>query len=160
MLRSLGPQAEQTDPLLQAQAFIQRFKAAYGDRHPRFVEQSLVAATAQANTEFKFLFVYLHSQEHQVRPCAVTAWPMRSWLRLVLLCICTPCCPHRLRLCGAGSCGPQAAGHDGLGGGPGLLVQCTHTRAVHLAAAYCPYHLATYSMQACSPRHAHRYRHT
>lgn len=102
MLRSLGPQAEQTDPLLQAQAFIQRFKAAYGDRHPRFVEQSLVAATAQANTEFKFLFVYLHSQEHQVRPGDVAAWllqPMRSWLRLRLWCTCALCCTYTACTC-------------------------------------------------------------
>jgi len=56
---------EDIDPAQQAQRFIQSYKAAYGDRHPRFIEASIRQATTQAKSEYKFLMVYLHSPEHQ-----------------------------------------------------------------------------------------------
>jgi FAS-associated factor 2 len=53
------------DPAEQARRFLQQFKSSYGDRHPRFVESGIKQAITQAKNEFKFLFVYLHSSEHQ-----------------------------------------------------------------------------------------------
>lgn len=53
-------------PEEQAQQFIQEFKRAYGDVHPRFVASGWRQATAAAFSEYKFLFVYIHSPEHEV----------------------------------------------------------------------------------------------
>lgn len=53
------------DPAGQAAAFVGRFKAAYGDRHPRWQEAGWRVALQQARREFRFLFVYLHSPEHE-----------------------------------------------------------------------------------------------
>lgn len=62
---SLVRPREELDPATQAQMFIQRFKAQYGDRHPRFLDVSWRQAATQAQSDLKFLFVYLHSPEHQ-----------------------------------------------------------------------------------------------
>lgn len=59
--------AEEPDAAAQAASFIAAFKSAYGDRHPRFVEVACRAAISQARAEHKFLFVYLHASEHEVR---------------------------------------------------------------------------------------------
>jgi hypothetical protein len=41
-------------------------QAAYGDRHPRFQEASWHTASQTAGSDHRFLFVYLHSPEHEV----------------------------------------------------------------------------------------------
>lgn len=64
---TIAAQSEEVDPADQARQFIQQYKDQYGDRHPRFVEQSWRDATNTAHGQFKFLFAYLHSPEHQVR---------------------------------------------------------------------------------------------
>ncbi|KAG2436792.1 hypothetical protein HXX76_006316 [Chlamydomonas incerta] len=53
------------DPGEQAAAFVAEFKSAYGDRHPRWQESGWRVASQQARREFRFLFVYLHSPEHE-----------------------------------------------------------------------------------------------
>ncbi len=58
---------EELDPAGQAAAFVTAFKSAYGDRHPRWQESGWRVACQQARREFRFLFVYLHSPEHEVR---------------------------------------------------------------------------------------------
>ncbi|KXZ45187.1 hypothetical protein GPECTOR_57g477 [Gonium pectorale] len=60
-----GAGGEELDPAGQAAAFVAAFKAAYGDRHPRWQEAGWRVACQQARREFKFLFVYLHSPEHE-----------------------------------------------------------------------------------------------
>ena len=60
---------DEPEPALQAATFIHTFKAAYGDRHPRWVEGSCRTAMAQAKAEYRFLLMYLHAPEHQVRFC-------------------------------------------------------------------------------------------
>ncbi|GLC37053.1 hypothetical protein PLESTB_001396700 [Pleodorina starrii] len=56
---------EELDPAGQAAAFVVEFKAAYGDRHPQWQESGWRVACQQARREFRFLFVYLHSPEHE-----------------------------------------------------------------------------------------------
>lgn len=65
-IHTLTSPPEDLDPPAQARKFIQAFKSAYGDRHPRFVESAFRQAVTQAKNEFKFALVYLHSSEHQV----------------------------------------------------------------------------------------------
>ncbi|GIM16288.1 hypothetical protein Vretimale_18946 [Volvox reticuliferus] len=60
-----GVGREEPDPTGQATNFVAAFKAAYGDRHPRWQESGWRVACQQARREFKFLFVYLHSPEHE-----------------------------------------------------------------------------------------------
>lgn len=66
MAASTGVGGEELDPAGQAAAFIASFKAAYGDRHPRWQESGWRVACQQARREHRFLFVYLHSPEHEV----------------------------------------------------------------------------------------------
>lgn len=56
------------DPRVAAERFSANFREAYGMGGPQWVECSWQEAAAQAHREFKFLFVYLHSAEHQVCP--------------------------------------------------------------------------------------------
>ncbi|CAD7698180.1 unnamed protein product [Ostreobium quekettii] len=50
---------------LQARQFIDRFEFHYGAQHPPFVDKSWREAAARAHREFKFLWVYVHSPEHE-----------------------------------------------------------------------------------------------
>ncbi len=52
---------------MQAATFAEAFEAQYGQLHPNFVASSWRQATTQAHAEFKFLLVYIHSPEHEVR---------------------------------------------------------------------------------------------
>jgi FAS-associated factor 2 len=56
--------AEPPDAQTQAREFIADFKAQYGDSHPAWLEESWRQAAVLAHQGFKFLFVYLHSPEH------------------------------------------------------------------------------------------------
>ncbi|GIL47879.1 hypothetical protein Vafri_4512 [Volvox africanus] len=60
-----GVGGDELDPTGQAANFLAAFKAAYGDRHPRWQESGWRVACQQARREFKFLFVYLHAPEHE-----------------------------------------------------------------------------------------------
>ncbi|GFR40612.1 hypothetical protein Agub_g1193, partial [Astrephomene gubernaculifera] len=60
-----GPGGVDLDPAGQAALFVATFKSLYGDRHPRWQECGWRVACQQARREFKFLFVYLHSPEHE-----------------------------------------------------------------------------------------------
>jgi hypothetical protein len=53
-------------PAQQAAEFVASFTAEYGANGPRFLQQGWGQATATAHSQFKFLFVYLHSPEHEV----------------------------------------------------------------------------------------------
>ncbi|GBF99613.1 hypothetical protein Rsub_12292 [Raphidocelis subcapitata] len=53
------------DPAQQAAQFVAAFNAAYGERVPAFLEQGWSQATSAAHAQFKFLFVYLHSPDHE-----------------------------------------------------------------------------------------------
>lgn len=57
--------AEAPDATTQAAQFVSAFTAQYGDTHPAWLASSWRDAAAAAHGEFKFLFVYLHSPEHQ-----------------------------------------------------------------------------------------------
>jgi FAS-associated factor 2 len=54
------------DPAQQAAQFVAAFREAYGERVPAFLQQGWSQATSVAHGQFKFLFVYLHSPEHEV----------------------------------------------------------------------------------------------
>ncbi|KAG2497590.1 hypothetical protein HYH03_004336 [Edaphochlamys debaryana] len=62
---ALTANSEDLDPAGQAAAFVAAFKSRYGDRHPRWQEAGWRVASQQARREFRFLFVYLHSPEHE-----------------------------------------------------------------------------------------------
>ncbi len=55
------------DPATAARAFLEEFEATYGSQHPRFLQCSYRDALQRAQHESKFLLLYLHSAEHQVR---------------------------------------------------------------------------------------------
>jgi hypothetical protein len=55
------------DPAHAAATFVRELAAAYGGRHPRFLQCSYRDALQRAQQESKFLLLYLHSPEHQVR---------------------------------------------------------------------------------------------
>lgn len=57
--------AEPPDASVQATQFIAAFSAQYGDTHPAWLATSWREAAAAAHADFKFLFVYLHSPEHE-----------------------------------------------------------------------------------------------
>jgi FAS-associated factor 2 len=44
--------------------FMLKFERNYGPVHPEFFSGSYASALAQANSQEKLLFVYLHSEEH------------------------------------------------------------------------------------------------
>jgi FAS-associated factor 2 len=58
-----GPAAE--DPAASAMDFIQNFTAKHGERVPRWQACGWQEAATRAQSEGKFLFVYLHSARHQ-----------------------------------------------------------------------------------------------
>lgn len=57
--------AEPPDAATQAAQFISAFTAQHGDTHPAWLAVSWREAAAAAHADFKFLFVYLHSPEHE-----------------------------------------------------------------------------------------------
>lgn len=65
--------AEAPDAATQAAQFISAFTAQYGDTHPAWVATGWREAAAAAHAEFKFLFVYLHSPEHESTEAYVRA---------------------------------------------------------------------------------------
>jgi hypothetical protein len=65
LLRAL--QRPALSPVEAATAFVAAFEQRYGAVHPEFVVGSYRDALTMANRDFKFLLVYLHSPEHQVR---------------------------------------------------------------------------------------------
>lgn len=48
--------------------FLRNFEREYGDYHPAFQASSFMDALRRAREEFKFLFVYLHSPDHENTP--------------------------------------------------------------------------------------------
>jgi hypothetical protein len=54
------------DPQESAEAFQHKFAAQFGDARPQWLDCGWQAATTQAYSQFKFLFVYLHAPHHQV----------------------------------------------------------------------------------------------
>lgn len=54
-------------PAQQAAEFAASFTAAYGAAGPAWLQQGWSQATSAAHAQFKFLFAYLHSPEHEVR---------------------------------------------------------------------------------------------
>jgi FAS-associated factor 2 len=57
--------AEAPDASTQATQFVAAFAAKYGDTHPAWLAISWREAAAAAHADFKFLFAYLHSPEHE-----------------------------------------------------------------------------------------------
>lgn len=57
--------AEPPDAATQAADFIAAFTVQYGDTHPAWLATSWRDAATAAHADFKFLFVYLHSPEHE-----------------------------------------------------------------------------------------------
>jgi hypothetical protein len=56
------------DPQESAEAFQRKFVAQYGDAmRPQWLDCGWQAATTQAHSQFKLLFVYLHAPHHQAR---------------------------------------------------------------------------------------------
>lgn len=55
------------DPIRQAREFRQEFENAHGSNYPDFVENGWKEASAQAHQDCKFLWVYIHAAEHEVR---------------------------------------------------------------------------------------------
>ncbi|KAJ7567768.1 hypothetical protein O6H91_01G006300 [Diphasiastrum complanatum] len=52
----------------EAVEFVRNFEREYGEYHPHFQTTTFMEALRRATTEFKFLFVYLHSPEHVDSP--------------------------------------------------------------------------------------------
>ena len=65
-LQSLMRGAHDVEPQAAAETFQHTFTAGYGEVHPQWQDSGWQAATAQAHSHFKFLFVYLHAPHHQV----------------------------------------------------------------------------------------------
>lgn len=61
----LAATAEPPDAPAQAHEFVADFKAQYGDAHPAWLEESWRQAASLAHQQFKFLFAFLHSPEHE-----------------------------------------------------------------------------------------------
>lgn len=61
----LAATAEPPDAPAQAREFVADFKAQYGDAHPAWLEESWRQAASLAHQQFKFLFAFLHSPEHE-----------------------------------------------------------------------------------------------
>lgn len=61
----LAAAAEPPDAAAQAHQFAAAFTAKYGNRHPNWTEDSWLNAAVVAHQQYKFLFVYLHSPEHE-----------------------------------------------------------------------------------------------
>ncbi|KAF8073204.1 PUX10 [Scenedesmus sp. PABB004] len=53
------------EPAAQAAEFVAAFDARYGPAHPAWVADGWRGAAAAAHGQFKFLFAYLHSPEHE-----------------------------------------------------------------------------------------------
>ena len=64
-LLSLTQSSEHADPQSSAAAFIHSFASQYGGVRPMWRQSSWSDATRLAHSQFKFLFVYLHSPAHQ-----------------------------------------------------------------------------------------------
>lgn len=56
------------DPPQSAATFKQMLQQRYGADCPDFLETSWQDAAVQAHRQYKFLFVYLHSPDHEVSP--------------------------------------------------------------------------------------------
>ena len=65
--RSLLEGNRYDDPSRSAGSFRQVFQQRYGPNSLDFVETGWEEAAAQAHRQYKFLLVYLHAAEHQVR---------------------------------------------------------------------------------------------
>ncbi len=65
-LQSIMRGAHDVEPQAAAETFQRTFTARYGEVHPQWQDSGWQAATAQAHSHFKFLFVYLHAPHHQV----------------------------------------------------------------------------------------------
>uniref|UniRef100_A0A383V860 UBX domain-containing protein n=1 Tax=Tetradesmus obliquus TaxID=3088 RepID=A0A383V860_TETOB len=61
----LAATGEPPDAPAQAREFVADFKAQYGDAHPAWLEESWRQAASLAHQQFKFLFAFLHSPEHE-----------------------------------------------------------------------------------------------
>lgn len=72
------------DPPQSAATFKQMMQQHYGETCPDFLETSWQDAAVQAHRQYKFLFVYLHSPDHEVGQVLK--------IRVILLTILT-CCP-------------------------------------------------------------------
>ena len=55
------------DPSQSAASFKQQLQQRYGDNCPEFRETSWQDAAAEAHQQYKFLLVYLHSPDHEVK---------------------------------------------------------------------------------------------
>jgi hypothetical protein len=75
-------------------------QAAYGDLHPRWEAQELKQACVAARTSHRFIFVYLHSPEHQVGGRETDRYPAIVHTSLLLRQECVGFYPH----CCAHSC--------------------------------------------------------
>lgn len=53
------------DPIRQAREFLLGFEDLYGSNHPEFFENGWKEAAAQAHRDCKFLWVYIHSPDHE-----------------------------------------------------------------------------------------------
>ena len=65
-IRAITQGSRSADPVEAAETFKQSFVKDYGEDGPQWVTVGWQAATARAHGQYKFLFVYLHSQYHQV----------------------------------------------------------------------------------------------
>ena len=66
-LRSARLTGATNDPQADAAAFARTFAAEYSEGGPRWLECTWQTALTRAHNQFKFLFVYLHSPQHQAR---------------------------------------------------------------------------------------------
>ncbi|XP_071707024.1 plant UBX domain-containing protein 10-like [Rutidosis leptorrhynchoides] len=65
---SSAPLVSVSNAMTEAMDFVSEFEREYGDRHPRFVLEGFMDALQRSRREFKLLFVYLHSPDHQDTP--------------------------------------------------------------------------------------------
>lgn len=63
--RALAAAGEDVSPAQAAADFARQFAERYGDRRPRWQECGWAEAASRAHSEAKFLFVYLHSPQHE-----------------------------------------------------------------------------------------------
>lgn len=64
----IAASSHEVDAQLAAETFVRRFGEQYGaERGPRFVDCGWQEAAVRAHQQYKFLFVYIHSPNHQVR---------------------------------------------------------------------------------------------
>lgn len=90
LVRDIVEAYEQTnaevDPLRQARDFVRKFELKFGMTHPEFVESGWKEAAAQAHRECKFLWVYIHAPDHEVRMLLAAEPPheLCAFIRLTL----------------------------------------------------------------------------